>query len=145
MVCFSDTLLGSLPQYTHIEADYRIVGHILAAIQEGYTSTMVRANDTDILIGLLGFLPLFLEKNKDFILQVNFGAGKSQCMLHINKMSERHGLEHCRGLLFFHAFTGCDYTAYFYDIGKRRWYDVFMAEQELYSDVFNQLMNNEHL
>ena len=42
-----DTLLGSLPQYTHLEADYRIVGHILDAIQEGYTSTMVRANDTD--------------------------------------------------------------------------------------------------
>ena len=57
-------MVGSVPSSTHMEADYRLVGHILHAIKCGYNRTTVRANDTDILMTLMAFMPYFLEKIK---------------------------------------------------------------------------------
>ena len=40
---------------------------------------------------------------------------------------------------FYHSFTGCDYTPSFYNVGKVRWWDVMVAELDLYKDVLNQI------
>ena len=57
-----ETLVGSVPSSTHMEADYRLVGQILHAIRCGYNCTTVRANDTDILMILMAFMSCVLEK-----------------------------------------------------------------------------------
>ena len=70
---------------------------------------------------------------------VDFGADDSRQLLKINNMCYNFGLENCRGLLFFHSFTGCDYTPSFFNVGKIRWWDVMITEIGLYKDVLNQL------
>ena len=64
----SEVLNNSLPNSSHLEADYRLVTHVLHAAQNGYTSTTVRGNDTDILIILIAFIPKVLEINKNHTL-----------------------------------------------------------------------------
>ena len=36
-----ETLLGSVPSSTHLEADYRIIIHVLDGIERGYETTTV--------------------------------------------------------------------------------------------------------
>ena len=46
----SSEVSGALPDSTHLEADFRLVGHMLYAARNGCSRTIVRGNDTDICI-----------------------------------------------------------------------------------------------
>ena len=131
------TVKGNMPSSTHLEADYRIVGHVLEALKCGYQSTSVRANDTDVLVILLAFMPSFLQINLSFKLILKSGSdGKD--IFNINNICTKFGEPRCRGLLFFHAFTGCDYTSSFFGIGKTRWFDV-LKEDSTIDEAFKDL------
>ena len=98
--------------------------YVLDGIERGYETTTVRANDTEIFIILMAFMPMFLEIKNTFELTLDSGVGKSREQFNVKKMCQKLNLTDCRGLLFFHAFTGCDYTPSFYGIGKTRWWDI---------------------
>ena len=52
----SSEVSGALPDSTHLEADFRLVGHMLYAARNGCSRTIVRGNDTDICIIFLAYL-----------------------------------------------------------------------------------------
>ena len=127
---------GNKPLSTHLEADYRIVTHLPDAIKCGYTSTL-RGNDTDILVILMAFMPTFLQRSPNFQLRYIGGPDGSDTY-DVNVICSNLGVERCRGLLFFHAFTGCDYISSFYRIGKKKFFDLFLVDKSC-DDVFNEL------
>lgn len=53
----STTTDVSMPPSNHLEADYRLIIHILDALGNGYSKSKVRANDTDIVVLLTAFMP----------------------------------------------------------------------------------------
>ena len=112
-----NTLIGSVPNSNLMEADYRLTCHILDGLQCGFNQVTVRGNDTDIVIILMAFFPLFVERDPTVQLRMDFNVGKSREILDLNRICLNHGMNYCRGLLFFHAFTGCDYTPSFFGIG----------------------------
>ena len=52
----SSEVSSALPDSTHLEADFRLVGHMLHAARNGCSRTIVRGNDTDICIIFLAYL-----------------------------------------------------------------------------------------
>ena len=65
------------------------------------------------------------------------GVRDNRELLNINDMSINYGIILCIGLLFYHAFTGSDYSPSFtgsdyspsfYNIGKNRWWDLMVEE-----------------
>jgi len=54
-------------------------------------------------------------------------------------MATNYGLSSCKGLLFYHSFSGCDYTPSFFGIGKVRFWDLLFSDSDKYRDVFNSL------
>ena len=106
----------------------------------GYKSTTIRANDTDVLVILIAFMPSFLQKDPSFKLILKSGTdGKD--IFNINNICIKIGEQRCRGLLFFHAFTGCDYISSFYGIGKTRWFDAFIDDNTV-NETFKDLSNS---
>ena len=69
-----ETVKGNMPSSIHLEADFRIVGHILDALKCGYQSVTVRVSDTGVIIILLAFMPKFLQRNPSFKLVLNSGT-----------------------------------------------------------------------
>ena len=55
---------------SHLEADFRLVTHIVDGVRSGYINFKVRANDTDIIMILTAFYPTFLTLNSDFHLLI---------------------------------------------------------------------------
>ena len=51
----SSEVSGALPDSTHLEADFRLVGHMLYAARNGCSRTIIRGNDTDICIIFLAY------------------------------------------------------------------------------------------
>ena len=64
-----------LPDSTYLEVDYQIVGDLLHGVRCGFTEMLVRANDMDILIILITFVPSLLCVSRSFGLKVDFGIG----------------------------------------------------------------------
>ena len=102
----NDTLSENMPSSTHLEADWRMVLHIIDGLNEGHTSCKVRANDTDVVIILLAYMPTFLELNDTFQLTLDFGVGAKRRAINLNDLCRGVGIGKCRAMLFFHAFTG---------------------------------------
>ena len=75
----SSEVSGALPDSTHLEADFRLVGHMLHAARNGCSRTIFRGNDTDICIILLAYLPTLLQCNSDY--KLLFGVGKLSSLI----------------------------------------------------------------
>ena len=89
----SSEVSGALPDSTHLEAEFRLVGHImLHAARNGFSRTIVRGNDTDICIILLAYLPTLLQCNSDYKLLFDCGTGASRFMFNINHIGDRIGV-----------------------------------------------------
>ena len=133
-----EVLVGSMPSSSHIEADYRIVTHIIDGARNGMKSALVRANDTDITVLLLAYLPTILEICPTFVLKFDSGTSINRLVFNMNYMMHNLGPNRCRALLFLHSFTGSDYTPSFYGIGKLSWYDLFLKNTK-YDDTLIRL------
>ena len=60
----------------HIEADYRIVRHVLDTIERGHFIVAVRCTDSDIIIILLSYMHQFLALNQDVKVHCLMGSNK---------------------------------------------------------------------
>ena len=73
---------------------------------------------------------------------VQFGVGIYKKYYNIINLSEKIGLKNCLGLPLFHAFTGCDVTSSFYNHGKCKFWDAWMAHDKPdLTDIFIELSN----
>eukprot|EP00058_Branchiostoma_floridae_P021206 XP_002606696.1 hypothetical protein BRAFLDRAFT_72537 [Branchiostoma floridae] len=100
------------------EADTRIFVHARHAVQEGSKVLMVKASDTDILVIALSVLPL-IQQFGLLQLWVAFGQGYNLRWFPIHDLYFSIGMEKSKGILFFHAFTGCDVVSGFRGKGKK--------------------------
>ena len=131
--------LGSVPSSTMIEVDYRLVLHIIDALLKGFNDVVVRANDTDVVIILMAFFPFLLSQCQHLNLKINHGIKLNQTLFNINNMCANHDMENCPALLFYHAFSGCDYVPSFYGHGKIQFCDEMVKNIDSYRETFTQL------
>ena len=103
----------------HEEADTRIFVHLKHAINFDLIKTAcILSNDTDvIIIAISHFEQLKLLGLEE--LWVSFGAGKRKRWIPIHSLSTHLGPEKSNGLIFFHAFSGCDIVSGFRGKGKK--------------------------
>lgn len=96
---------------------------------------MVKASDTDVLVIAISVLPLLQEIGL-LQLWMAFGQGWNLRWFPVHDLCLSIGLEKSKGILFFHAFTGCDVVSGFRSKGKKwQTWDVCVEA----SDVFAKL------
>ena len=95
---------------SHEEADSRMLFHISKCSTP--SNIFVRTVDTDVLIIALGSLHL-LEEGKQIWMETGLVTNNTFRYISINQIHNHFGVEFCKALPAFHAFTGCDYTASF--------------------------------
>ena len=118
----------------HEEADNRMIVHIRDMLENGIKSILLRTNDSDVIVILIGFMTQFLEWDTDVKIWVDFGTGIYRKNIFINDVFEYLGESVSMGILFFHAFTGCDSTSSFFKKSKATWFKSWLS-YPLYSDI----------
>lgn len=132
--CYSyqvDTATGNVVQQinldfecpAHEEADTKIIYHA-SKINEN-CNVVVKCSDTDILIIMLGNVDRIKAK-----IYIECGVSNSRHVVNISALVEDLGLDLCRALPGFHAFTGCDYNSAFYRKGKIRPFGILKKRDE---------------
>ncbi|CAB3249495.1 unnamed protein product [Arctia plantaginis] len=121
----------------HEEADTRIVFHI-SKVPEN-SKILVKTADTDVLIILLGnmhkFPNLQIWLANSTSKKIN---NKDEVYINCTDLSIKLGATLCHALPAFHAYTGCDYTAAFFNKGKVRPLNVFIKHPQI-QQVFASL------
>ncbi|CAG9771569.1 unnamed protein product [Ceutorhynchus assimilis] len=127
----------------HEEADTRIMLHISKV--QPTSKILVKASDTDILIILLG--------NMHKVPETEIGLASSGSKTKNDKdfncincieLASKLGSSLCLSLPAFHAFTGSDYTAAFYNKGKIRPYKI-LSKNESYQKMFASLKDSAEI
>lgn len=120
----------------HEEADTRIVFHA-HKVTPG-SRILIKASDTDVLVILLGNMHKLSEST--IFLATSATKKQSNHLDCINciDLALKLGPKLCKSLPAFHAFTGCDYTAAFYNKGKIRPFKIF-TKNEKYQTIFASL------
>ena len=123
---------------SHEEADTRIFVHLKHAIEtDMINSACILSNDSDIVILSIAFFEelktLGLEK-----LWVSFGTSKNRRWFPIHDLTTRLGPNKSKGLLFFHAFSGCDTVSGFRGKGKKSFFSAWNVFPEI-TDTFCKL------
>ena len=125
---------------SHEEADTRMFVHVRHAAIAGSRTVTLKVNDTDILvIAVALFSTLQLDGLEE--LWLDFGTSTNQQIIPVHDVVANLGQDICDGLLFFHAFTGCDTVSATRKKGKRTWYNTWRAFPEI-SAVFSRLSNS---
>lgn len=99
----------------HEEADTRIL-YVISKFQSP-NNIVVRCNDTDVLVILLGNFHKINAESK-ILMEVGFYNNNSLRYLDVGKLFVELGPDVCLALPGLHAFTGCDTTSCFYKKGK---------------------------
>ena len=94
------------------EADYRIMLHIHDVTEN--SNVVIKCNDSDILLILLVNMDKFTDKN--MWMEVGF-------------VTKNLGMQICKALPAFHAFTGCDYSPAFLGKGKLRPLKILLRDK----------------
>ena len=105
----------------HEEADTRICVHIKDALEKGCRKVYVRTVDTDVIVVIAGIFFELLADYPGLDLWVGFGMGKYFQLIHANSLCQNIGELKCKGLPFFHSFTGCDTNSQFHGKEKSAW------------------------
>ena len=130
----------------HIEADTRVAMFVEHALIAGSTRILVRTGDTDVIFILIGQCKRWLERNQEIKLFVEMHTTSSKDKvnyLDVVAIAKSIGLQYTDGLLLLHAYTGCDYTPSFYSIGKAKWFDAFLARQDIMV-LFQRIMQDPY-
>jgi len=99
------------------EADHRIMLHCAHAYHHGMKKIMVRATDTDVLVYTCHrYTARTLE---GFEIWLAFGHSKNFRYIAAHTIAAELRGDWCKGLLFMHAFSGCDMVSSFCGIGKK--------------------------
>ena len=109
---------------SHEEADTRLFVHSKHAIDiDCISSACILSNDTDIIILAVAFFEeLSLLGLKT--LWVSFGVGKNRRWFPIHNLYRYLGHSKSKGLLFFHALSGCDIVSGSRGKGKKSFYQT---------------------
>ncbi len=120
---------------THEESDTRMILHACHAYEmEGFRNIWIQANDTDVAV--LGIAHMKVMPGCQ--LWMKFGNGNNSRNIALHLIEEKlTGMT--EGLLFFHAFTGCDTTSSFHGIGKKTAWGVWKDNKEEFTPVFEKL------
>lgn len=121
---------------SHEESDTRLFVHARDATEAGSKVIMVKANDTDVLVIAVSVMPALKELGLQQ-LWLAFGQGQSLRWIPVHELCCSLA-EKCRGILFFHAFTGCDIVSAFRGKGKRSAWQTWDVCDEV-SGVFSKL------
>ena len=98
---------------SHEEADTRMLLHANHASQNGYRSTVIVSEDTDVMILCLGYSAII-----NCPLYQKCGTQNRTRYINISDLSRVLGDELCNALIGIHAFTGCDSVSAFAGRGK---------------------------
>lgn len=128
--------LDQVAPCSHEEADTRIFVHARHALMEGNQTLMIKANDTDIIVIAIYILPSLQELGLQK-LWIAFGQGTHLKWIPIHDIISTLGPEKTSGILFFHAFTGCDIVSAFRGKGKKSAWQTWHCNDA--SSVFNKL------
>ena len=120
-----------MPPCYQEEADSRICVHLKDCLEKGARKKYVRTVDTDVIVILSGIFFKLQSIYADLDIWVAFGMGKIFQYYHMNSICQSFGERKCRGLPFFHTFTGCDTTSQFSGKGKKSSWEVWKS----YSDA----------
>ena len=91
-------------------ADLRIPTHVLDCLQAGYKICVVISNDTDVIVALLFYMPIFFQEGlKELWVWAGRGTTTRYAPLHI--WNARLGPDLCAVLPALHSLTGCDITS----------------------------------
>ena len=111
----------------HEEADTRLLLHAANAAKCGLKKVMLRTVDTDVVVIAIGaFHDLSVSE-----LWVAIGAGKYLRYIPVHDIASHLGVQKSKALLMYHAFTGCDQTSSFRNIGKKTAWDAWSAYDEV--------------
>lgn len=123
----------------HEEADTRIMFHISKVPPT--SKILVKASDTDVLIILLANMHKVPQTEIWLAGSATKTKNKDLNCINCTDLALKLGPTLCLGLPAFHAFTGCDYTAAFYNKGKVRPFKIF-SKNETYQRTFAQLTDD---
>ena len=110
--------LDHLASCSYEEADTRIFVLAKHAVMEGNQTLMIKANDTDVVVVAVSILPSLQELGLQK-LWIAFGQGKHLKWIPIHDIVSAICPEKTSGILYFHAFTGCDAVSAFRGKGKK--------------------------
>ncbi len=128
---------------SHEEADTRIILHLHYIARNMLNANVViRASDTDILVLVLGNLHNIDDLN--VWMELGTVSKNNLRYLNCNQIWEELGVEFCRALIAFHIFTGCDYCASFFGIGKVKAYKLFYKNKQI-QEVFANFGESPHI
>ncbi|XP_066928378.1 uncharacterized protein [Clytia hemisphaerica] len=132
VIVFKETVFSNIPDlnqelfiYNHEEADTAIVLHAIdASARKDFIELVILCSDTDVLLILLHYFDrissttIFKTINKEFVLR---------------EIHDRLSPEICKGLLGFHAMSGCDQTGKFLGYTKSSCWEIYssLPEDEL--------------
>jgi hypothetical protein len=104
--------LDAVAPCSHEEADTRLFVHARHATAEEKTILTIVANDTDVRAIAVSTLPTLQNLGLQHLWLV-FGQGRNQRWLPIHALNSAIDQTKIEGMLFFHAFTGCDVVSAF--------------------------------
>ena len=97
-------------QTTLKEADLRISMHVLDCVRAGYSTCVVLSNNTDVIVALLYYVPMFRKEGLKE-LWVRAGRGNTTRFVPLHILHDQHGIDLCKVLPALHSLTGCDITS----------------------------------
>ena len=149
VVTFNDTVLSNqqclyddedISNCSIEEADQRLVRHAYNCIRNEISS--ISTNDTDVIMLLIANFPIMLNINCGIKLYCLFGLSDNKKTFFINELAAQIGFEKCKGLSFFHTFTGCDTVSSFFKQSKAKFLKCWLSNKyEELTGVFQELSN----
>ena len=118
----------------HDEADTRVAFHAIHAEQCDPGNTVIRCNDTDILVIMLSNIQKFIETS----VWLDMGLDYNNSRTFIDVKATADEMNHIQALPGIYAFTGCDYTPTFFRKGKKRPIEI-MSKSDQFINVFNKM------
>ena len=122
----------------HEEADTRVAFHTGHIDQLNPGNTIIRCNDTDILIIMLANIEKFSQTH----LWLDMGLDYNNSRTHIDVNQSAENIDFLKALPGVYAYTGCDYVPAFFRKGKKRPVEI-MLKSTKYIDTFNKLGQEE--
>ena len=128
--------LAGVAPCSHEEADTRIFVHARLATEAGSKVIMVKATDTDVVVIAISVLQALQELGLQQ-LWVAFGQREKLRWIPVHDLCCTL-TEKTKGMLFFHAFTGCDVVSAFRGKGKKsamQTWDVYNEASAAFSKL----------
>ena len=109
---------------SHEEADTRMLLHVKDPMNCGFTLVMIRTVDTDVVVLAVARFQGLPNIEQ---LWIAFGTGNDFRYIPIHEIASALRHQMAKGVLLFHAFTGCDVTSYFTNRGKKSAWKTWLA------------------